>query len=133
MRIVISLIAIFMSSAVIAISPSVPKEFIGVWVPVGSSCQDKNKLDVKKDSVYLYNGSDKQQFGNIDICYSCEGGIRYSGEVVWLTPEFNTGGESTFTVYFNANEELGVTVVEMQNSELMQRFPIHNVKLHKCN
>lgn len=132
MKLVVSLLAMVISPAVIAVGPPIPEEFIGVWVPVGSSCQAKNKLHVKKDSVYLYNGSDTQQFGNIDICYSCEGGARYGGEVVWLMPEFNTGGQSTFTVYFNANEEHGISVVEMQNNDLMQRFPIHNVKLHKC-
>ena len=132
MKLIISLLAIIISTAVFAVGPPVPEEFIGIWVPVKNSCESKNKLQITKNNVTLINSSDKKQFGNIDICYSCEGGIRYSGEVVWLTPEFNSGGMSPFFVYFNANEETGITVVDIQDHELKRRFTLHNLKLKKC-
>jgi len=116
----------------LAVELPVPAEFIGEWVPVGSACNANSRLRVESTSVTLANGSDSQQFGNLDLCFSCEGGARYSGMVLWLLPEFNKGGRTPFTVRFNAKEEKGITVVEIERDALKERFPIHNVKLHKC-
>jgi hypothetical protein len=71
----------------------------------------------------------------LNICYSCEGGAQYSGEVVWLLPEFHSGNGVQFTVYFNANEEKGITVLQFEKEEkenIKKRFPLHDVKLRKC-
>ena len=117
---------------VLATELPVPAEFVGEWVPVGSSCNANNLLRVASNSVTLINGPDSRQFENLDICYSCEGGARYSGSVVWLLPEFSHGGRTPFTVRFNANEEIGITVVTIERDDLKKRFPLHNLKLHKC-
>lgn len=110
----------------------VPAEFIGEWVPAGSSCDAQSRLRVESNTVTLINGADSQQFGHLDICFSCEGGARYSGLVVWLLPEFNQHGRTPFIVRFNAQEEKGITVVEIDQDNLKKRFPLHNLKLHKC-
>jgi hypothetical protein len=117
---------------VLAVERPVPAEFVGEWVPVGSSCDANSRLRVESKSVSLVNGPDSQQFGNLDICFSCEGGARYNGMVVWLLPEFNHGARTPFTVRFNANEEKGITVITIERDDLKKRFPLHNVKLLKC-
>jgi hypothetical protein len=116
----------------IAVEPPVPAEFLGEWVPVESSCQATSRLRVESTTVTLVNGSDSQEFGNLDLCHSCEGGAGYGGVVVSLLPEFNKGAPAPFTVRFNANEETGITVVKIKRDDLGKRFPLHNVKLYKC-
>jgi hypothetical protein len=115
-----------------AAESTVPAEFIGDWVPIKASCESKTRLRVAPTTVTLVNGTDSQQFGNLDICYSCEGGARYNGEVVWLLPELNSADAVPFTVRFNANEEQGIAVVEIESSSIRSRFLIHDTKLHKC-
>jgi hypothetical protein len=117
---------------VFAVASAVPAEFVGEWVPVGSSCQAINRLRVEPTTVTLVNGPDSQKFENLDICHSCEGGARYGGMVVWLLPEFSKGAPAPFTVRFNANEEKGMTVVNIKRDDLKKRFPLHNMKLYKC-
>jgi hypothetical protein len=115
-----------------AAEPIVPPEFIGDWVPLKASCQSKTLLRVAPAAVTLLSGANSQQFGDIGICYSCEGGAQYSGEVVWLTPEFHSGSVAPFIVRFNANEEKGVAVVEIKSGNIKRRFPVHERKLRKC-
>ena len=131
-RLVVALFFLAVSTVAFAVEPPVPEEFVGIWIPAGSSCQAKIGLRVEGTTVTLFNGSDYQQYGNLDICYSCEGGARYSGAVVWLLPEFGTERRAPFKVHFNDKEEEGTTVVEIARNDLKQRFPLHNVKLHKC-
>ncbi len=115
-----------------AAESTVPAEFVGDWVSTKASCQSKTKLRILPTTVALFNGADSMQFGNLEICFSCEGGARYSGDVVWLLPEFNSADTKPFTVRFNAEEEKGVAVVDIESSNLKSRFPIHNKKLRKC-
>ena len=110
----------------------VPAEFIGDWVPADASCASTIRLRVAPRTVTLINGSDAQQFGHLDICFSCEGGARYAGIVVWLLPEFSSKGRGPFRVRFNAGEERGVAIVEFEKADLRQRFPLHKMKLHRC-
>ena len=132
MKFLLSLCLFLYVSTVLAIEPPVPAEFIGLWVPEGGSCQAISGLRVEQESVTLFNGPDSQKYGDLDICHSCEGGARYSGEVVWLLPDFRKGIRNSFTVRFNANEEKGITVIDIDRDDLKKRFPLHNVKLHMC-
>ena len=121
------------ASPTFAVEPPVPDEFIGDWLPADSTCKSKIGITVEKNAVTLFNGSDSKKFGDLDICYSCEGGVRYSGEVVWLLPEFHSGGGAQFSVILNAKEEKGITVIEFEKNEtLKKRFPLHGIKLNKC-
>lgn len=126
------LVLCVMSVSAFGVEPPVPKEFLGDWAPQGASCQSAPKLRVQSNLVVLLNGSDSQTFGNLDLCYSCEGGAQYSGEVVWLVPEFGKANPAPFTVYFNAKEEKGMTLVKIEKPDLKKRFPLHNIKLQKC-
>lgn len=115
-----------------AIATEVPKEFLGNWVPQSASCQSGLQFRVEAGRVVLQNGEKSRAFGDIDICYSCEGGAKYSGEVVWLIPEFNSNDSPTFTAYFNAGEKRGVTKLDIKKAEIKQAFPLHDVALKKC-
>lgn len=117
---------------VFALGPPVPDEFIGDWTPMKSACKSATILRVELESVSLLSKADQLSFGDLDICYSCEGGVRYSGEVVWLSPDFNKSGTVPFIIRFNANEKKGVTRIEFLDPELKKRFPIENVALRKC-
>ncbi len=112
MKRLIVLCFLIIALPVFAIESPVPDEFIGDWVPANGSCQSKIMLRVEKDSITLLNDSASKKFGNLDLCYSCEGGAQYNGEVVWLIPEFNSGKDAPFTVYFYTEERKGVTVID---------------------
>jgi hypothetical protein len=133
MIIVISLLVSLAVSNTLA-AKDVPSEFLGDWVPQNTSCKSDVKLRVGTEAVTLINGADAQEFGDLlDLCYGCEGGIRYSGDVVWLAPKTKKTRGPTFTIKFNAGEQKGVTVVEFENQELQARFPVHMIELMKCS
>jgi hypothetical protein len=118
-----------------AVGPPMPAEFVGDWVSKEAFCEATVRLRVEVDTVTLINGSDSQEFGDLHLCYSCEGGARYGGEVVWLMPEFNKLGSAKrgpFTIRFNADEEKGITVIDIMDKSLKKRFPLHELKLIKC-
>ena len=73
--------------------PGTPPEFLGDWVPKTSTCQSQLRFRVEAQRVVLINHSQSTSFENLDFCYSCEGGARYSGMVVWMIAEF--GGKTT--------------------------------------
>jgi hypothetical protein len=112
MKLLLILLLFFIPLIAMAVGPPIPSEFIGDWVPQKSSCTSSTRLRIDVDSVTLINGSDSQKYGDIDLCYSCEGGAQYSGEVVWLFPDFNKGNKSKFAIAFNAEEKKGITVIE---------------------
>jgi hypothetical protein len=122
---------LFAAISVNAAESTVPSEFLGDWVPSKASCKSKMRLHVASTTITLINGADSQQFGNIDVCHTCEGGAQYSGNVIWLSPEFNSG-DAPFMVRFNADEAMGVAVVDMESSSIGNRFPIYDMKLRKC-
>lgn len=130
MRFIISVCAFIAASSVFA--SEVPKEFLGDWVPRAASCQSELKFRVEPRRVILQNGATTRTFGDIDICFSCEGGAKYDGKIVWLMPEFNSNNPLPFTVYFNAEEKLGVTKIDIQDSQIQKTFPLNGVALKKC-
>lgn len=109
---------------------SIPSEFLGHWVPKSASCSSPLSLNVTSTSVTFKNAKESRTFSNVEPCFSCEGGARYSGIVVWLT---TTGSEETpFTVYFNASEIKNTAVIELESSELKSKFPLNNLRLKRC-
>ena len=109
----------------------VPPEYLGDYVPRAATCQSALRFRVEADRVELINGARTRRFGNIDLCYSCEGGAKYSGRVVWLMPEFGGTTDAPFTAAFNAGEQIGVVKLEMAPA-LNAQFPLHRVALKKC-
>ncbi len=79
----------------------------------------------------LINGAQSKAFGNLDFCYSCEGGAKYSGKVVWMMAEFGGKTDPPFTAQFNAGEKLGVAMLDLQPG-LQRQFPLQQVALKRC-
>lgn len=79
----------------------------------------------------LLNGDKSKSFGDLDMCYSCEGGAKYNGRVVWLMPESHKN-ITPFTVRFNADEKRGITKLDIQEADLKRQFPLHDVALKRC-
>jgi hypothetical protein len=129
--VIAGLVLLSIVSLIFAVEPPAPQEFIGDWIPQNLCCNSPVRLRVESASVLLIYGADSQEFANLDICHSCAGGSKYGGQIVWLIPEFGRG-VSPFTVRFNENEESGITIMKMQNSDLRQRFPLHDMKMRKC-
>lgn len=111
-------------------SEPTPKELLGYWVPKTSACKSPLGLHVEPTAVSFRNGATSRKLPT-QTCFSCEGGVRYSGIVVWVSPMAT--GEAPFFVYFNAGERRGVTRVEITSPELQSEFPINNVELKRCN
>jgi len=131
MRSAAALLIFGLSGAAVAV-PGVPPDFLGDWVPKTSTCQSELRFRVEAKSVVLINGSQSKSFGNLDFCYSCEGGARYNGIVVWMMPEFGGKTEAPFTAQFNAGEKVGVAKLDLQKPELKRQFPLHQVALKRC-
>jgi hypothetical protein len=115
---------------------NVPNKFTGDWVPTRDACASPLRLRVSKREVTLIHGNDKQTFGDVHLCYSCEGGAKYAGIVVWLEPEFNTG--TPFVILLNAGEQEGIAVINYNQesdmeAELVERFPINGIDLRECD
>lgn len=55
---------------------TVDEEFHGIWVENSQkSCISDIRIEVYGGLVTLYNKNDSAKFGNLDICYSCAGGV----------------------------------------------------------
>lgn len=131
MRYIIALAPILLTVSAWAV-PEVPPDFLGDWVPATRSCQSDLRFRVEPSAVVLINGAQSKSFGNLDFCYSCEGGAKYNGKVVWLLPEFGGKDEPPFTAYFNAGEKVGVVKLDFQDAEVKRLFPLHQVPLKRC-
>lgn len=110
----------------------IPAEFRGTWKPQATGCRSQAALVVTKDQLVLRKANQRRAFGDVDLCYSCEGGARYQGIVVWAAPGFAKGREGPFTVHFNADEKKGVTVIEPLDPHLARQFPVMGMRLRKC-
>ncbi len=107
------------------------KAFLGTWAPKGSeACKAGPVVKVFPDKIILQNGGDSAEFGDLDACYTCEGGANYNGIVVWVVPAFSKKS-NPFTLYFNAKENRGVLEIEFADRSLAKRFPLKSL-LRKC-
>ncbi|MBK5969326.1 MULTISPECIES: hypothetical protein [Thiorhodovibrio] len=130
MPLIALIFALVISNSAVAAGQT-PSEFVGLWVPLNASCQSDLAFLVGPDNVTLRNGQKKRAFGDLDFCYSCEGGVRYNGIVVWMKPEFSSGSEY-FLAAFNAGEQRGVTKLDIQDKAIQRAFPLDDVALKKC-
>ena len=111
----------------------IPLEFRGFWVPTSQACSSKLKFLVETNKVSFINDKDSINFNEVDLCYSCEGGANYQGRVVWITPKETSNNRVSFIAYFNADEKIGVTKIDIDDPDLKKRFPLEEVALKKCN
>lgn len=107
-----------------------PSEFHGTWVPAGSACPAPLGISVSAQAIQFRNAKSKRSFP-VEACFSCEGGSRYDGIVVWATPT-GTQAELPFTAVFNAGERKGVAVVDVLSPTLQSQFPLNKVELKRC-
>lgn len=125
----------------------VPAEFHGDWASKAEGCGAQAKFRVTGDALTLVNGADSASYGDIAIAHSYFG-PEYTGISVVAIPEFNSG-DNPFTVFFNADEERGVTKVHIYQEmkgvtipavlaiqerarKLAERFPVNFLALEKC-
>lgn len=108
-----------------------PPEFHGTWVPAGSACPSPLAISVSTQSIQFRNAKSERSF-QVEACFSCEGGARYNGIVVWATPT-EPQAELAFTAYFNAGERKGGAVVEVLAPGLQSQFPLNKVELRRCS
>lgn len=125
----------------------VPAEFHGEWASKAEGCGAKAKLRVAGDALTLVNGTDSATYGDVAIAHSYFG-PEYTGVSVVAIPELNSG-KSPFRVFFNADEERGVTkahiyqemkgvtvpaviAIQERAKKLAERFPVNFVALEKC-
>lgn len=135
------------SIGALAAEPPVPAEFRGDWVPASAQCTSMLRFRVAATNATLINGADKSSYGNIAWPTQYMG-PDYRGITVTGIPEFESGN-SPFTIFFNADEQKGMTKLSILQGEetpgnaqynaivraakkLNQRFPLDNVPLKKC-
>lgn len=140
-------LALSLSALTGSAAAQVPAEFVGDWVPTLGTCQAAARLRVAESQLTLINGRDSKVFGDIGIPTTFFG-PDYNGISVVVMPEINSG-ESPFTVFFNADEEKGMTRVEIYREikgntnaavraiqaraqALARRFPVNMMPLKKC-
>jgi hypothetical protein len=124
----------------------IPAEFRGDWVPRTATCESAVRFRVTETELILVNGKDSQAWGNVGVPTSFFG-PDYKGISAVALPDFDK--DQPFTVYFNADEKRGVTIVEIYSEmkgpmnaqvaaiqaaakKLAARFPLNKVPLKKC-
>ncbi|WP_045225105.1 hypothetical protein [Methyloterricola oryzae] len=119
------------ASSTPAVPPPIPLDFQGQWTDSRNGCESPLRLEVGERSVTLRGGGDSQALTRLDLCYSCEGGAGYAGRSVWLMA-LDTDGRSQLVARFNTGEREGVTVVDLQDPALAQRYPLNGLNLRQC-
>ena len=115
-----------------ALADDIPAEFHGTWKPRPQHCQGSAAMVVDREAITLTFAQRSRRFANVDVCFSCEGGARYAGIVVWAMPQVPEG-EAAFIVKFNASEQKGVAVIEADDAgSAARQFSLAGVPLQKC-
>lgn len=109
--------------------PHVPKESQGYWVPASASCVSDLGVFIGASSVEFRNKQQRRLI-KTQACFSCEGGARYSGIVIWVTADVPGSGE--FTVYLNSEERQGMAKVEIDDTAMRSAFPLDGIALKRC-
>ena len=125
---------------------AIPAEFRGDWVPATAACDSPLRFRAAAAQLTLINRTDTQTWGNLGVPAGFFGPT-YKGISVVALPEYDTS--QPFTVYFNADEQRGVTklhiyeeskgpmnaqlaAIQAAAKKLEQRFPLTGVPLKKC-
>jgi hypothetical protein len=125
---------------------SVLANFRGDWVPQHSDCRSAVRLRVTETTLTLVNGPDSHTWGDVAVPTTYFG-PDYTGISVVALPDFE--GSQPFTVYFNADEQTGVTKVNIYTEmrepmnpqlaaiqaaakQLATRFPLNDLPLKQC-
>ncbi len=126
------LIAIACSSWPALAVSTVPADLQGIWVPQSQPCSKATvSLDVGPEKASIKQQGRIWSFEKLLLCYTCEGGTKYQGMVVWMSPVPDVPGPAAFTVYFNEGEQRGVARVEL--SQQLKGIALQQVVLRNCS
>lgn len=108
----------------------VPVHLQGYWVPSAAACSSALGVLVAAQRLKLRNASQEKSF-QTETCFSCEGGARYAGQVIWVLPK-SEAEKMQFVLYLNADERAGTARLEFQSDALSAAFPLHQTELKRC-
>ena len=140
--------AVALSAGILA-QQTVPKEYVGRWVPSKAMCDSAVAMVVASDRVTFNNGKDTESLGGIEMAGPGFFPPDYRGIQAVLLTEFS--GDQPASITFNSGEKKGVGLVEfapvmpgnataqqkaynshIQKLNLAKRFPLNNQPLKKC-
>lgn len=127
------LIVIALASHVANAEDTIPQEFLGKWIPKSQSCRSTSgtAVIIGADSIEILDTQSKTIYQGVDICNSCEGGSKYSGIVLWVTPKDKS--PFPFILYLNAHEKSGAAELEVVDEEIAKKFSAPATALQKCS
>lgn len=108
----------------------VPVQLQGYWVPSAAACNSTLGVLVGGQRLKLKNAGQEKTF-QTETCFSCEGGARYAGQVIWVLPK-SEAETMQFVLYLNADERVGTARLEIQSDTLSSAFPLHQTQLKRC-
>lgn len=128
----------------------VPAEFQGTWIPVKATCGSGPRVVVTGKALTLFNGSDTESLGGIEMAGPGYFPPDYSGIMAVLITEFD--GQQPAMMFFNYKEKKGAGEIEFSppvkpapgNAQgaaynarvtklsLATRFPVEKQLLKKC-
>ena len=132
MRLLLVLVSWCLVSHSYAIEQDISKRYLGKYAKSAKECQSSSFVTLFAKTIKLTNGEFSVQLSGIDHCYSCEGGARYSGKVVWLFPEFGTQSPSRAMFTLNHNEQQGKLGVILKDPVLASSMGFTEAVLLKC-
>lgn len=114
------------------IEQDISAEYVGKYTTKKQECTGNKYVELNSKSIKFNSGSFNLVMDNVDHCYSCEGGARYSGIVVWLFPEFGVVSPSRAVLTLNHGEEIGMLGVELKEPNLVSNMGFERAVLSKC-
>lgn len=131
-RVASSLAVLFLAASFSAhAGPQLDPSFRGDWVPVRESCASPLRLTVGHDRLVFRNGQDRESFAALEVCRDCEGDQRYR-KSVWVSPVVGEDRYAPFIAFLNYGQKPDAALLEIPESKLRKRFPLHQAVLRKC-
>jgi len=106
-----------LSAAGAALAQTEPApELLGSYAP-GGDCAREPKVTLGAKAITIQTGGKSTRLAPIDACYSCEGGARYEGIVVWVSQLGADRNPIEPFFYFNAGEKKGALAMEKRGAQ----------------
>jgi len=96
-----------------------PPDLLGSYAP-GGDCTKEPKVTLEEKAITILAAGKATRLSPIDACFSCEGGARYEGIVVWVSQLGPDRNPIEPFFYFNAGEKKGALAMDKQGA---QKFP----------
>ena len=91
-------------------------DLLGRYAP-GGDCTRAPRVTLEEKALTIQAGGKVTRLAPIDACYSCEGGARYDGVVVWISQLGPDRNPIEPFFYFNAGEKKGVLSMEKRGAQ----------------